>query len=99
MHTPEFDLEKSSRRVERQTEELEIKYAVVTDIDFKTWEAYRQECWPTLYLIDKRGTVRYVHIGEGSYDETEQKIISLLAESSGSYKSRRSTVRCGEAKT
>ena len=83
VHTPEFDLEKSPRRVKDEIEKLGIKYAVVTDNDYKTWDAYRQEYWPTLYLIDKKGTVRYVHIGEGNYDETEQQIISLLAESSG----------------
>ena len=84
VHTPEFDLEKSAQGVERQIKELGIQYAVVTDNDYKTWNAYRQEYWPTLYLIDKKGTVRYVHIGEGNYHETEQKIKSLLAESSGS---------------
>ncbi len=84
VHTPEFDQERSPRRVESQTKKLGIQYAVVTDNDYKTWKAYRQEYWPTLYLIDKKGTVRYVHIGEGNYDETEQKIIALLAESSGS---------------
>jgi hypothetical protein len=45
-----------------------------------TWNAYRNNYWPTLYLIDKRGHIRYVHIGEGDYDETAQNIRSLLAE-------------------
>ena len=36
---------------------------------------------PTLYLIDKRGEIRYVHIGEGAYDEIETNIKALLAES------------------
>ncbi|MGA7161773.1 MAG: redoxin domain-containing protein [Bacteroidota bacterium] len=84
VHTPEFDLEKSPERVKRETRKLGIKYAVVTDNDYKTWDAYRQEYWPTLYLIDKNGTVRYVHIGEGNYEDTQQKIILLLAESTGS---------------
>ena len=45
-----------------------------------TWNAYRNQYWPTLYLIDKRGRIRYVHIGEGAYDETERNIQALLAE-------------------
>ena len=36
------------------------------------------DMWPTLYLIDKAGHIRYVHIGEGDYDETETAIRSLL---------------------
>ncbi|MBI3761231.1 MAG: thioredoxin, partial [Chloroflexi bacterium] len=31
--------------------------------------------------IDKRGHIRYQHIGEGRYDETEAAIQTLLAES------------------
>ncbi|MGA9408194.1 MAG: redoxin domain-containing protein, partial [Bacteroidota bacterium] len=51
VHTPEFDLEKSPRRVKGEIEKLGITYAVVTDNDYKTWDAYRQQYWPTLYLI------------------------------------------------
>jgi len=41
---------------------------------------YRTQYWPTLYLIDKRGRLRYTHIGEGAYPETEAAIQALLAE-------------------
>jgi hypothetical protein len=34
-----------------------------------------------MYLIDKRGHLRYEHIGEGAYAETEAAIQALLAES------------------
>jgi hypothetical protein len=39
--------------------------------------------WPTLYLIDKDGHIRYEHIGEGIYDKTETVIIQLLADAAG----------------
>jgi hypothetical protein len=54
---------------------------VAQDNDRKNWEAYKNHYWPTLYLIDKRGHIRYVHIGEGAYDITESVIQELLAES------------------
>ena len=57
-----------------------IEYAVAQDNDGATWRAYRNQYWPTLYLIDKRGHIRYVHIGEGAYEETERNIQALLAE-------------------
>lgn len=36
--------------------------------------------WPTTYLIDKQGKLRYRHIGEGSSAETEAMGRALLAE-------------------
>jgi len=59
---------------------LDVPYAVAQDNDGKMSRAYRNRYWPTLYLIDKWGQMRYVHIGEGAYEETEQAIQALLAE-------------------
>jgi hypothetical protein len=53
---------------------------VAQDNDGATWRAYRTRYWPTLFLIDKRGHLRYTHIGEGAYAETEQVIQDLLQE-------------------
>ncbi len=50
------------------------------DNDFKHWDTYPHAYWPTLYLIDKRGNIRYTHIGEGEYDTTDRTIARLLAE-------------------
>ena len=55
-----------------------ITYPVVQDNDYGTWNAYGNQYWPAKYLIDADGNVRYVHFGEGDYDETEQAIRSLL---------------------
>jgi hypothetical protein len=44
------------------------------------WQAYRARYWPSPFLIDKRGHLRYTHIGEGAYGETEQAIRDLLKE-------------------
>ena len=38
--------------------------------------------WPTIVLVDKKGVIRYSHIGEGAYDKTESVIKQLLAEPS-----------------
>ena len=80
-HYPEFGFERELGNLERAVQEAGIEYAVAQDNDGATWSAYGNRYWPTLYLIDKRGRIRYVHIGEGAYDETERNIRSLLAES------------------
>jgi hypothetical protein len=38
------------------------------------------EAWPTVIILDKRGRIRFTHIGEGLYDEEESVIKQLLAE-------------------
>jgi thiol-disulfide isomerase/thioredoxin len=80
VHSPEFEREKDLKNVKRQVASLGIEYPVVTDNEFETWNAYNQRYWPVIYLIDKRGIIRYVHIGEGAYDETERQIKLLIKE-------------------
>jgi len=78
VHTPEFATEKEFSRVESQTAALAIHYPVVTDNTMKTWSIYHQEYWPVLYLIDKDGIIRFAHVGEGSYQETERMMRTLI---------------------
>jgi thiol-disulfide isomerase/thioredoxin len=80
VHTPEFDREKALKVVKGEIARLGISYPVVTDNDYTTWNRYNQQYWPVMYLLDKQGTIRYVHIGEGNYEETEGQIASLIAE-------------------
>ena len=77
---PEFSHERDLDNLKQAIQDLKIEYAVAQDNDGKTWRAYNNRYWPTLYLIDKRGNLRYVHIGEGGYVKTEAAIEALLAE-------------------
>ena len=79
-HYPEFNHEADLDNLKAAVERLEIPYAVAQDNDRVTWGAYHNRYWPTLYLIDKQGHIRYTHIGEGAYSETEAAIQILLAE-------------------
>ena len=79
-HFPEFDYERDLGNLKDALQRLNVPYAVAQDNDGETWQAYRTRYWPTLFLIDKRGHLRYTHIGEGAYGETERAIQSLLKE-------------------
>ena len=81
VHTPEFDRERNLDDLRREVAELGITYPVVSDNAFVTWKAYKVEAWPTLFALDKHGRVRWSHVGEGAYGDTEQVIKNLLAES------------------
>ncbi|HVS20385.1 MAG TPA: redoxin domain-containing protein [Pyrinomonadaceae bacterium] len=80
VHTPETTSEYDVENVRREVPSLGIKYPVVTDNDYKTWKAYNVEAWPTIFVIDKQGRIRWLHVGEGRYDETERVIKTLLSE-------------------
>jgi thiol-disulfide isomerase/thioredoxin len=80
VHSPEFAEEKQVENVRREVASLGIHYPVVTDNDYATWRAYDVEAWPTIFVLDKDGHIRWNHVGEGAYDQTEQVIEKLLAE-------------------
>ena len=78
-HFPEFSYEKDLGNLTAAVKQLNIEYIIAQDNDGKTWRAYNNHYWPTLYIIDKNGFIRYKHIGEGAYEETESVIVELLA--------------------
>ena len=79
-HYPEFSYEENLDNLKEAIARFDIQYPVAQDNDGATWRAYKNHYWPALYLIDKQGHIRYVHIGEGGYKETEENIKVLLAE-------------------
>ena len=79
VHTPEFGFEQDPGNVRDAIARNRLRYPVAQDNDYGTWDAWGNRYWPAKYLIDAAGQVRYVHFGEGDYEETEQAIRSLLA--------------------
>jgi thiol-disulfide isomerase/thioredoxin len=80
MHSPEFTFEKQREGVVQAAKEFGLEYPIAQDNEFVNWQAFKNAYWPTKYLIDRNGVIRYTHIGEGAYDQTELMIQTLLAE-------------------
>lgn len=80
VHSPEFEFEKDFDNVKKAVEKAGIEYPVVLDNSFSTWRNYQNQYWPHKFLIDRNGNIRYDHIGEGNYEETEEVIQNLLME-------------------
>jgi hypothetical protein len=57
------------------------------DNDLATWEAFGNRYWPTIYLVDAGGRIRYSHVGEGHYLRSDAAIRALLTEPAVSPKS------------
>ena len=80
IHSPEFEFEKDPYNVEMAVDKNGITYPVVLDNEMETWKAFENRYWPRKYISDHEGFIRYDHIGEGKYDETEKVIQELLLE-------------------
>lgn len=80
VHTPEFNFEKKYENVLKAVNDYQIRYPVAQDNNYATWNAYQNRYWPHKFLVDADGYIRYDHIGEGAYDETEKMIQTLLEE-------------------
>jgi peroxiredoxin len=77
-HAPEFDHERKLENVEKAVKDLGLKYPIAIDNDFKTWNAYKVRAWPSMFLIDKTGNIRFNYIGEGAYATIEAAVVALL---------------------
>src|SRR5215831_9381880 len=80
VQTPEFDSEKNIDNVKLAVKDFQVKYPIILDNNYVNWNAYGNNYWPRDYLVDNQGFIRYNHIGEGNYEQTEQMIQLLLAE-------------------
>jgi thiol-disulfide isomerase/thioredoxin len=80
VHTPEFTFAQYESNVERGVREFGLTYPIVIDSDREIWKAFANRYWPSKYLLDKEGYLRFAHFGEGAYVECEEAIRELLKE-------------------
>lgn len=80
VHTPEFTFAQYESNVERGVREFGLTYPIVIDSEYELFKLFANRAWPSKYLIDKEGYLRYMHMGEGGYAECESIIQELLLE-------------------
>jgi thiol-disulfide isomerase/thioredoxin len=85
IHSPEFEHEHDPARVTAKISEFGLQHPVMMDNDFAYWRALENRYWPAFYLVDKKGVVRHLHVGEthagdARADLIEEQIRVLLAE-------------------
>src|SRR3954468_16637934 len=80
VHTPAYSFGRDPEVATAGIEQMDIPYAVVLDPDFAVWREYGNRGWPARFVFDRRGVLRFVHWGEGEYEETERVIQELIAE-------------------
>jgi hypothetical protein len=71
VHAPRFPFTRPAEAVSGAIERLEISHPVAVDPDFRLWRDYGCHGWPSLFLWSRGGALRWYHLGEGDYAETE----------------------------
>ena len=64
IHTPETAAEKSVPNVRKALDKAGFTFPVAIDNKWTMWKRYKNGYWPSVYLIDKQGIVRWGWAGE-----------------------------------
>src|SRR5262245_26881133 len=78
VHTPRIDIEHDVSKLRAAVEKMGIRFPVVVDDKEKIFRDYLCDLWPTQFVIDQQGIVRYSHGGVGRYAEMEEAVRKLL---------------------
>ncbi len=80
VESPEFPFERDASNVKDAISQFGIRYPVVQDNYLDTFNEWGNQGWPSDWLVDAKGRVRYLDPYEGFYGETENAIRLLLAQ-------------------
>jgi peroxiredoxin len=86
IHTPETEAERDIERLRRKVTEAKFQFPILTDNEKKNWNAWGNSMWPSVYLVDHQGRIRYWWYGELSWQGADgeqrmrQRITELLAD-------------------
>ena len=86
VHTPETPSERKVSNVQEYIRSHQIRYPVAFDLSGTNWARWQNRYWPSVYLVDKHGQVRYRWEGELVWDgqrgdlEIEKQLARLINE-------------------
>jgi thiol-disulfide isomerase/thioredoxin len=86
IHTPETKAEHDLDAVRRKAAENGLAWSILVDNERKNWTAWANAVWPSVYLVDKKGYIRYWWYGELNWEKNKgealmrSRIEELLAE-------------------
>jgi peroxiredoxin len=86
IHTPETAAERVVESLREKALKEQLEFPIVADNEKQNWNAWGNSMWPSVYLIDKKGYVRYWWYGELNWKEAggqeimKKRIAELLAD-------------------
>jgi peroxiredoxin len=87
IHTPELTEEYDIDRIKAQAAKNGLTFPIAVDNRKTNWDRWLNRCWPTVYVVDRKGVVRYGWEGELNYngqkgEEKVRKLVDALLEES-----------------
>ncbi len=82
IHRPETKQEHILEKVKSKAAEAGMDYPIAIDNDSIAWDAWANHIWPSIYLVDRDGFVRYWWYGELNYQgaQTEPYLRARIQE-------------------
>ena len=82
IHRPETKQERDIEKVKDRAAKAGMEYPIAIDNNSKAWQAWANHIWPSIYLIDKDGYIRYWWYGELNWQgaESEKLLRSRIRE-------------------
>lgn len=77
VHSAKFENEKGSFEIKKAIARFGINHPVINDSEFKIWNAFGVEAWPTLVLISPEGKAVKAYAGEGHRGDLDRDILAL----------------------
>ena len=82
IQSPHYEQEKIWEDVLIKIKERNVIFPIGLDENTETSKKYRDayqlNAVPVIYIIDKKGIIRYSHLGEGGYSETEKALQEVI---------------------
>ncbi len=78
VHCAKFFNEQDRKNIEEAVRRYEISHPVLVDRKMLVWQKYDVTGWPTIVIIDPKGTVVYRQSGEGQKEMIEDTVDVLL---------------------
>ena len=77
IHVPRFESERDPQNVLKQLRRQGITFPIAHDADWRAWQRFGVDTWPTVLLIDAHGQVRERVVGLDSMAELERPLAAL----------------------
>ncbi|MDZ4851816.1 MAG: redoxin domain-containing protein [Pirellulaceae bacterium] len=80
IQTPETQNEKDPEKVRAAAAKEGFQFPVLIDLENKNWKVWGNTMWPTVYVIDKKGYIRFWWQGELNWqgNTVDQKIDTIV---------------------